>query len=180
MLARRPTDRPHRGLSCASASTPATACSSWRRYPGKKIIVWTHNFHAVRSAATLNTSHPPYARQREKHPDTPLGEVAVRELEDELCSIAVIAGRGWYTPNASSGDTVTRADIGAPAAGSLEHGLLERDVESGYLNLATVEDVFTMNGVEHDTPITTRWWRVFDGVIYLRDMVGLPASSSEC
>lgn len=143
------------------------------RYPEKKIIVWAHNFHIVRSAAALDASHPEYAREREKYPDTPLGEVAVRELGDEVRSIALVAGRGWYSPNAWSGDTVTRAEIVAPPVESLESALLARDLECGFLDLTNTTKSFVMCGTEHGVPIEARWGNVFDGVIYIKEMTGL-------
>lgn len=85
-----------------------------QRFPHEGIVVWAHNFHIVRSAATLDANHPAYARQREKHPDTPLGEIAARELGTAVRSIAFVAGQGWYSPHAWSGDTTSRAEIGPP------------------------------------------------------------------
>lgn len=143
------------------------------RYPDKKIIVWAHNFHIVRSAAALNANYPEYARQRELYPDTPLGEVAVRELGDVVRSVAFIAGRGWYSPNAWSGDTVTREELAAAPANSLESEMLARDIDHAYIDLAGVPHAFTMCGTEHGVPIKAPWGRVFDGVIYLRDMAGI-------
>lgn len=143
------------------------------RYPHEKIVVWAHNFHLVRSAAALDANHPPYAREREKYPGAPLGEVAARELGNAVRSIAFVAGRGWHTPNAWSGDVVTRAEIVPPPTGSLEGALLARDLVSGYLDLRHLDDRFTMNGIEHGVPVTAPWDRIFDGVVYLRDMIGL-------
>ena len=149
------------------------------RYPSKKIIVWTHNFHIVRSAADLDANHVPYARERGKHPDTPVGEVAVRELGSEVRSIALVAGRGWYTPNAWSGDVIVRADLCAPAAYSLESVLLARGVEYAYLDLTKDPHAFAMNGVDHGGPITATKSRIFDGVVYLRDMAGIGSTSTQ-
>ena len=143
------------------------------RYPGKKIVVWTHNFHIVRSAAALNAHHAPYDREREMYPDSPVGEVAVRQLGSAVRSIALIAGRGWYTPNAWSGDNSTRAVIDSPPPRSLEHALLVRGVEHAYLNLSGEQGAFPMCGAERGVPISAPWGRIFDGVIYQREMTGL-------
>ncbi|MFN2322143.1 MAG: erythromycin esterase family protein [Trueperaceae bacterium] len=149
------------------------------RYPLERIVVWAHNFHIVRSAAALDAAHPPYARQREKHPDTPLGEIAARELGTAVRSIGLVAGRGWYTPHAWSGDITTRAEIAAPPAHSLERALLARPLECGYVPLDRCEASFTMNGIEHGVPVTARWGRVFDGVVYVREMTGLGDGSND-
>lgn len=143
------------------------------RYPGKRIIVWAHNFHIVRCAAALEANHTEYAREREKYPDTPLGEVAVRELGEEVRSIAFIAGRGWHSPNAWRGDTATRAELASPLVRSMEGALLARDLEYGYLDLSRSDDPFVMSGVEHGVPVEAAWGRVFDGVVYIREMTGL-------
>ena len=143
------------------------------RYPEKKIIVWTHNFHIVRNGAALETNHAAYAREREKFPDTHLGEVAVRELGDKVRAIALVAGRGWYSPDAWSGDSVTRAELDAPPAESLESALLARDLEFAYLDLTRTTESFVMSGTEHGVPIEAAWGSVFDGVVYLKEMTGL-------
>lgn len=145
------------------------------RYPGKKMIVWSHNYHIVRDRAELVAAHPTYAREFEKYPDTPLGEVAVRELGAGVRSVALLAGRGWHSPNAWSGDTSTRAELAAPPIGSLESALLARDLECAYLDLAGTDKPFVMSGAEHGVPSEARWGRVFDGVLYIREMTGLAA-----
>lgn len=144
-----------------------------QRYPGKRIIVWAHNYHIVRDAAAVEVNHIVYAREREKYPDTPLGEVAVRELGDEVRSFALVAGRGWYSPNAWKGDFVTRAELDPPPVGSIESALLARDLDCSYLDLTDASESFVMSGTEHGVPAEARWGRVFDGVIYLREMTGL-------
>lgn len=145
------------------------------RYPGKRIIVWAHNYHIVRDGTELVATSAEYAREFEKYPDTPLGEAAVRELGKGVRSIALLAGRGWHSPNAWSGDTVTRAELAAPSTMSLENELLSRDLEYAYVGLTEVGEPFVMSGAEHSTPIEARWGRVFDGVIYIREMTGLAA-----
>src|SRR5690625_999039 len=147
------------------------------RYPDKKIIVWAHNFHIVRSADALYAHHPPYAREWEDHPDTPLGEVAVREVGSEVRSIARIGGRGCPSPSAWSGDTSPRAELDPPLSGSLENELLALGVDHAYLDLTLEPEAFTMSGAEHAVPINAPWGRVFDGVIYLREMTGLGDTS---
>lgn len=149
------------------------------RYPDKKIVVWAHNFHIVRSADAVDSQHAPFAREREKFPDTPLGEVAVREMGSKVRSIALIAGRGWHTPNAWSGDNITTSELDAPPAHSLENELLVRGVENAFLSLTNEPSVFTMNGIEHAVPINAQWGHIFDAVIYLREMTGL-GSPGKC
>lgn len=143
------------------------------RYPGKRIIVWAHNFHIVRCSAALEANGAEYAREREKYLDTPLGEVAVRELGEAVRSIALVAGRGWYSPNAWSGDTVTRAELAAPPVASLESALLAHDLDYGYVDLTNTKKSFVMSGTEHGVPVEARWGRVFDGVVYIKEMTGL-------
>jgi len=143
------------------------------RYPGKKIVVWAHNFHIVRSAEALGAHHPAYARALEKYPDTPLGEVAVRELGDAVRSISLVAGRGWYSPYAWRGDTATREELSPPPSYSLEAAALDRDMPCGYLDLTSTTQSFAMNGTEHAALVTAPWGRIFDGAIYIRDMTGL-------
>ena len=143
------------------------------RYPDKKIIVWSHNFHIVRSAGAVDANREPYAREREKYPDTSLGEVAVRELGSGVRSIALIAGRGWYTPNAWNGDISTRAELDPPPSHSLEAKLLALGVDYAYLDLANEPEAFTMSGTEHAVPMDAPWGRAFDGIFYLREMTGL-------
>lgn len=148
------------------------------RYPGKRIIVWTHNYHIVRDGAELAYADAAYAREYEKYPDTPLGEVAVRELGEGVRSIALLAGLGCYSPNAWSGDFITRAELAEPPVESLERELLARDVEYAYLGLGETDEPFVMNGTEHGVPVEARWGRVFDGVVYIREMAGLAACES--
>ena len=150
------------------------------RYPDKKIVVWAHNFHIVRSAAALAPYHPEYAREFEEYPDTPLGEVAVRELGDEVRSVALVAGRGWYSPEAWRGDTVTRAAVPVPPPESLEDAMLERGLEMAYLDLWHEPETFTMHGTEHGVAVDAPWGRAFDGVIYIREMTGLADDSYGC
>lgn len=149
------------------------------RYPDRRIVVWSHNFHIVKDARTLDAHHAPYARERAKYPDTPLGQVAAEGLGDELISIALLAGEGWYSPHAYRGDSSTRAGLERPPDGSLEHHLLGRGLETAYVDLRNEREPFTMSGVEHDTPIHAPWSRTYDGVLYLRSMHGLESVTTE-
>lgn len=143
------------------------------RYKGKRIIVWAHNYHAVRSKVEIDRRHPPYASERRKYPDTPLGEVAAREVDGTVVSYALVAGQGWRSPNAWSGDVATRADLAEPPVNSLEDALLSKGYQYAFLDLKRVPGRFTMSGTEHDTPINANWSQVFDGVLFMRNMTGL-------
>ena len=150
------------------------------RYPDKRILVWSHNFHIVKDAPNLYAHHPPYAIESIKYPGMPLGQVAARELDDDLRSIALIAGEGWYSPHAYRGDLGLRARIDPHPSGSLEDRLLQRGLEHAYLDLRNDPDPvpFTMSGVEHDTPIEAHWRGIYDGVLYLRTMHGLEGTTT--
>lgn len=149
------------------------------RYPDKRIVVWSHNYHVVRSKAALDASHPPYARERAKYPDTPMGEVAARELDSSVRSIALVAGQGWTSPNAWKRDLKTHDTLTSPLPGSMESELLATNLDYAYLDLTRVTSSFTLNGIEHGTPIETTWHQAFDGLLYIREMSGLGIAGEE-
>jgi len=55
----------------------------------------------------------------------------------------------------------------------VERALLERGLEYAYLDLRNEPRAFTLHGTEHGAAVEAPWGRVFDGVIYIRDMTGL-------
>ena len=65
-----------------------------------------------------------------------------------------------------------------PPPESLEDALLERELEVAYLDLRNEPDTFTMHGTEHGVAVDAPWGRVFDGVIYIREMTGLASDPS--
>ncbi|HEX7003848.1 MAG TPA: erythromycin esterase family protein [Trueperaceae bacterium] len=141
------------------------------RYPNSKIIVWTHDWHAAKCSSTIKDADAEYQETLEKHPDIPLGEVAAGAIGDELYSLTLIAGNGSELPNAYRGDYQTSRPLPPAPQDTLEALLLHSQAEAAFVNLREQPtQTFSISGLEPAKWLHLNWARVFDGVLFLREM----------
>jgi erythromycin esterase len=140
------------------------------RYPKRKIIVWAATLHNARRPGTIETSDPKLARLYAGL--TPMGEVAWKELGDELYSLGFISFEG----ESATDFAIATKPLPRPSAGSLEDlfaraGLVNAFVDfrhpptgGRWLRTPIGAQVFGHREMRGD------WTRVVDGVIFLRSM----------
>ncbi|HEX2123200.1 MAG TPA: erythromycin esterase family protein, partial [Thermoanaerobaculia bacterium] len=98
------------------------------RYPNRKIIVWAATFHNARNLGTIETQNARYARL---YPGVaPMGEVAWKELGDELYSLGFLAFEG----EAAAAFARNARPIPRPSAGSLEDLFARAGLETAFVD----------------------------------------------
>lgn len=147
------------------------------RHPGKKIIVWAHNYHIAKSTELVVENPPSFGLPLPQ--DTLLGEVVAREFSGSVYSLGLISGGGTYHPYTYRGDHETVETVEPPAPDSLEVRLWAEGRPTAFVDFRKMENLeqpFVMSGVEHNRPRRLPWAEVFDGVVFIREMTGLNAT----
>jgi erythromycin esterase len=129
-------------------------------YPGKKIIVWAHNYHVAKN--TWDAMGP----KSGKH--ISMGHVLFQELGKEM----YILGFDSYEGNAGrlGGQ---QFNLKKPKKNSLEQWFAKKNSEYAFVDFrkfpADKKELFYMKGKSHKSQLA-RWNEVFDGVFYVRHM----------
>jgi erythromycin esterase len=148
-----------------------------RRFAGRKIVAWTHNYHAM--AALYLCTTPQQCAEADARPPGPMGRFLRQELGQQLYTLGLLAYGGSFgaageepeplppTPPDSiesllhaAGHRIAFVDLRALPAG---HELRQYRPARFYFH----------------EPATTDWARVYDGLLYLDEMhpsVPLPAA----
>lgn len=97
-------------------------------YPGKKIIIWSHNNHNVLDVQTYASFSDEFRKSWHENETyksfTYLGSEIWREFQDQVYSLAITSGSGNFSPN-FFGQDMFHADFGKTASvpKSSEHSL---------------------------------------------------------
>jgi erythromycin esterase-like protein len=144
-------------------------------FPGKKIVVWAHNYHIMNELYTASDDAA-FERFAEIPVAGPMGRYVKWELGGALYSLGFTCGEG------SHGTTRTLPEpIAAPAADSIEGRLLSTGTETRFIDFRSLQPDDRLRGFEvahfyfHEAA-KTRWPRVFDGMVFQRTM--RPATKS--
>ncbi len=137
------------------------------RYPGKKIIAWMHNGHAVRNLARVEAPAdlaPLYQVWQ------PAGAVAQAELGDEYYLIALVAHHGQHQFAVRKAPPI---ELLPPSAGSLEDLFHRAGFTNAFLDLrrggarpAWLDEPLLARVIKY-TGLRARWPEVVDGVLYM-------------
>jgi erythromycin esterase len=145
------------------------------RYPGRKIIVWAASAHVARDVAHLrNTAGgQPYQTGWSVH----MGGEVYPVLGAQMYSIGFTAAAGRFGPYWQ-----TPATLAPPPAGSMEAYFVEAGLTNAFLDLRAVPAGGEWLRAVYARPfgygyLQGDWTRVFDGMIFTRDMLpSTPAS----
>jgi erythromycin esterase-like protein len=140
------------------------------RYPGKKIIAWMHNAHAVRTLARVDAPldlMPLYKVWQ------PAGAVAHAQLGDEFYFIAMVAHHGQHQFAVRKAPPI---ELLPPPEGSLED-LFHRagftnallDVRRGGERPSWLDEPLQARPLQYKD-MRARWAEVFDGVLFIDKM----------
>ena len=140
------------------------------RYPNRKIIVWAATFHNARRLGTIDTGDPKLARLYGGV--TPMGEVAWKELGNEIYSLGFTSFDGeWGTAFAKSAQTIP-----PPSSGSLEDLFARAGLVNAFVDFrnppaggAWLRAPIVAKLLGH-TEMRADWTCVVDGVVFLRTM----------
>ncbi len=141
------------------------------RFPGRKIIVWTHSGHAARGLAGVDVPSPVHARLYRTF--QPAGAVARAKLGNELYTVAVLAYQGEYARELRKGlaEALLR-----PSEGSLEDLFHRTGLAQAFLDLGRAHRLPRwLRGRLIARPIGYKemrasWREVFDGILFLERM----------
>jgi len=129
-------------------------------YPGKKIIVWAHNFHVAKN--TWDAMGPNSGRHLS------MGHFLYQDLKDQIyilgfTSYEGTAGRIFVKPY----------KVASPKKNGIENWVAKKNSEYAFINFrnykTSKQELFYMKGKYHYNA-HARWNEVFDGVFYIRKM----------
>lgn len=140
-----------------------------RRFAGRKIVVWTHAFHAAREVDEIEVPSPVHTRLFATL--QPMGAVARAELGEELYTVAGLAYQGSYATVFGRPIELLR-----PSPGSLEDLFHRTGLQHAFLDLSRAARLPAwlrrptiarpMGYKEMRAP----WGRVYDAVLFLDRM----------
>ena len=135
------------------------------RYPNRKVIIWTANFHGAKQISQINYGKEPDPELYNKY--VLLGEHLEKAFPGQLYSLAFTSGGGsegyFYT---------TDSTAIVPDSTSMEFQLRQRCMEYGFCDLSQRKDwtnmAFNSIILGYDCK-PGKWAQVFDGVFYLKE-----------
>lgn len=129
-------------------------------YPGKKIIVWAHNYHVAKNTwdAMGNKSGKHLA----------MGHFLYQELKDQMYIL------GFTSYEGTAGRILVKPfKVPKPKKNSIENWLAKKNTEYAFVDFRNYQpsksELFYMKGKYHRNA-QARWNEVFDGVFYIRHM----------
>jgi len=130
------------------------------RYPGKKIIVWAHNYHVAKNA------YKSMDRKSGRH--NAMGEFLHTKLKDEMYIL------GFTSYQGSAGRIYVKPfNVPKPKGNSIEKWMATKKQPYAFVDLRALpqkeNEMFYMKGKYH-TNALAEWHTVFDGVFYIKDM----------
>jgi len=129
-------------------------------YPGKKIIVWAHNYHVAKN--TWEAMGPKAGRHLS------MGHFLFQDFKNQMyilgfTSYEGTAGRIFFKPY----------KVASPKKNSIESWFAKKNSEYAFIDFrnykTTKPELFYMKGKFHRNA-EARWNEVFDGVFYIRKM----------
>ena len=143
------------------------------RYPGKKIVVWTHTARVVRNTATIDAIRSP----RPYNQLVPFGDLLSKRYGNAVYAIAFVSSQGQ-----TGSVRMTRHRVPPPAPANLEGLFASTKLDNAFLDLRGLP----ASGAWLRAPLTSTavngaalggdWTKLLDGVVYLRTMA--PATES--
>jgi len=155
-------------------------------YPQSRIIVWTHNNHALTDANVYFGSSDPVIGEQTREISaaqraawTYLGQEARRAFGDDLYAIATLSYQGAYSSDIAPAlvgepaDFTRSAALAPAAAGTLEAALAARRLTLGFVDLRRVRDPAPVASRVLDytqmPAVSLRLDQGYDGVLFVRD-----------
>lgn len=134
------------------------------KYPGRKIIIWAHNYHIAKNTYAAFPS-----RKYGKH--LSMGNELARVLKDTMYIL------GFTSYSGTAGRVMVKPfRVKKPAKTSIERWMAAGDPAFAFVDLKAwrlanpaVKELFFMKGKFHENAEAI-WTDVFDGVFYIRDM----------
>lgn len=130
------------------------------QYPGKKIIVWAHNYHVAK-----NTYESMGAKSGRHYA---MGYFLYPELKDEMYILGFTSYKGQ-----AGRIFVKPFNIPNPKRNSIERWLAVKKTPFAFVDFRSMpqirNEMFYMKGKFH-TNAMAAWHTVFDGVFYIKDM----------
>lgn len=162
-------------------------------YPQSRIMVWTHNNHALTDRDVYFNSPDPviHERTREISPEqqahwTYLGMEARRAFGDDLYSIATVSYQGAYSSDIApalvgqTADFGQRAELAPAAPGTLEAAFAARGLRLGFVDLRRVGEATPVASRVLDytqmPAVSLQLGRGYDGILFVRDTFPLTGS----
>ncbi|MDP2386378.1 MAG: erythromycin esterase family protein [Bacteroidota bacterium] len=137
---------------------------SQKKYAGKKIIVWAHNFHISK-----NISHTEAKKSNEI---VTMGAEVYKELKDQVYVLGFDSYQGTFGQIGSKG----KHKVDKPSVNSFEHYVFQKKHDFAFINFKDIKDTsierkssFKMKALLHHE-IKGEWLSVFDGIFYIKDM----------
>ncbi len=135
------------------------------RYPNRKVIIWTANFHGAKQISQINYGKEPDPDLYNKY--VLCGEHLEKAFPGQVYSLAFTSGEGsegyFYTNDST--------EI-VPDSTSMEFQLRQRGMEYGFCDLNQRKDwtdlVFNSTLLGYDCK-PGKWMRTFDGIFYMKE-----------
>ncbi len=135
------------------------------RYPNRKVIIWTANFHGAKQISQINYGKEPDPDLYNKY--VLCGEHLEKAFPGQVYSLAFTSGggsEGYFYTNDST-------EI-VPDSTSMEFQLRQRGMEYGFCDLNQRKDwtdlVFNSTLLGYDCK-PGKWMRTFDGIFYMKE-----------
>ncbi len=135
------------------------------RFPERKVIIWTANFHGAKQINQINYGKEPDPNLYNKY--VLLGEHLEKAFPGQVYSLAFTSGggsEGYFYVNDSTAIV--------PDSTSMEFQLSQREMEYGFCDLSQKKDwadvVFNSTILGYDCK-SGKWARAFDGIFYMKE-----------
>lgn len=135
------------------------------RFPERKVIIWTANFHGAKQINQINYSKEPDLDLYNKY--VLCGEHLEKAFPDQVYSLAFTSGggsEGYFYANDSTAIV--------PDSTSMEFQLSQRVMEYGFCDLSQRKDwadmAFNSTILGYDCK-PGKWARAFDGIFYMKE-----------
>lgn len=159
-------------------------------YPGKKIIVWSHNNHNVLDVNSFVSTNSDFAQEWYKNNTyeyfTYLGADAFREFGNEVYSLAITSGSGNYSPNFMENsyyvEKFTSAKVTHSSDVSLENYFTNRKCNTVFVPFPNAQGRpsgypwFTSRLFDLSFEIKSDYISAFSGIIYIDKTIDLNGS----
>lgn len=141
-----------------------------KRFPNKKVVVWSSNFHMLRNLNTIQSKHKEYIES------VPMNEYVYSKYKDKMYCIAFIDGggaTGYIRKNKKGID-----ELPNPKKGSIEYLMKKTGYEYSFLNLtgiSTHSNWLHQNNemnvtFDDNTFLKADWSKIIDGVFFISEM----------
>ena len=135
------------------------------RYPDRKVIIWTANFHGAKQIDQINYGKEPDPDLYNKY--VLLGEHLEKAFPGQVYSLAFTSGggsEGYFYTNDST--------VIVPDSTSMEFQLSQCGMEYGFCDLSQKKDwtdqVFNSTLLGYDCK-SGQWAKAFDGIFYMKE-----------